>query len=65
MYGCCVDYGTLLKADSRLCGGANEILGIPAPLWLRGWVVGGFMGWVGGWCACEGWVGGGGVVGWW
>ena len=46
--------------------------GIPAPLWLCGWVVGGFMGWVGecvlmwggggvggvvGWCVCEGWVG--------
>ena len=57
---------------SRLCGGAHEMSGIPAPLWLCGWVVGGFMGWVGecvlmwggggvggvvGWCVCEGWVG--------
>ena len=31
----------------RLCGGAHEISGIPAPLWLHGWVVKGFMGWVG------------------
>ena len=38
----------------RLCGGAPEILGIPAPLCLCGWVVGGFMEWV---------VGVGGVVG--
>ena len=54
----------------RLCGGAHEISGIPAPLWLHGWVVVDFIGWVGGcwcgwwwdgWCggwhACEGWVG--------
>ena len=40
----------------RLCGGAHEILGIPAPLFLCGWVVGGLMGWLGfvGWW----WVGG-------
>ena len=31
-----------------LCGGAHEISGIPAPLCLHGWVIGGFMGWVGG-----------------
>ena len=24
---------------ARLCGGAHEISGIPAPLWLHGWVV--------------------------
>ena len=30
----------------RLCGGGDEISGIPAPLCLCGWVVGGFMGWV-------------------
>ena len=35
----------------RLCGGAHEILGIKAPLFLCGWVVGGFLGWVGGWWA--------------
>ena len=59
----------------RLCGGVQEISGIPAPLWLHGWVVGRVHGWVGvgvggvvvG-CACEGgWCGrhvcGGGVVG--
>ena len=38
----------------RLCGGAHEISGIKAPLFLCGWVVGGFLGWVrggeeGGW----------------
>ena len=33
----------------RLCGGAHEISGIKAPLFLCGWVVGGFLGgWVGG-----------------
>ena len=32
----------------KLCGGAHEISGIPASLCLCGWVVGGFMGWVGG-----------------
>ena len=31
----------------RLCGGAHEISGIPAPLCLCGWVVGGHIGWVG------------------
>ena len=30
----------------RLCEGAHEISDIPAPLWLCGWAVGGFMGWV-------------------
>ena len=34
----------------RLCGGAYEISGIKAPLFLHGWAVGGFLGWVvGGW----------------
>ena len=34
----------------RLCGGAHEISGIKAPIFLRGWVVGGGTsgGWVGG-----------------
>ena len=56
-----------------LCGGAHEISGIPAPLWLCGWVVERIMGWVlvmwvvvgvGGWvgggyvgCGGSGWVG--------
>ena len=43
----------------RLCGGAHEISGIPATLCLCGWVVGGFMGWVGvwwyGWCVHGRW----------
>ena len=30
----------------RLCGGAHGISGIKAPLFLHGWVVGGFLGWV-------------------
>ena len=45
----------------RLCGGAHEISGIPAPLWLCGWVVERIMGWVGGGyvgCGGNGWVGG-------
>ena len=33
----------------RLCGGAPEISGIKAPLFLHWWMVGGFLGWVGGW----------------
>ena len=44
----------------RLCGGAHEISGIPAPLWLCGWVVERIMGWVGGGyvgCGAGGWVG--------
>ena len=57
----------------RLCGGAHEISGIPAPLWLHGQVVEGFLKWVGGWVVVGwmsggvgGWVGvGGGVGGWW
>ena len=64
----------------RLCGGTYEILGIPAPLCLHGWVVGGFMGWVvvvvgwvvvlggvlvrGGWW-WDGWCLHEGVTGWW
>ena len=51
----------------RLCGGAHEISGIKAPIFLHGWVVG-----VGDWVAGGGvvvvgcGVGGGGieVVGW-
>ena len=51
----------------RLCGEAHEISGIPAPLFLHGWVVGGSMGWVcggglGGVLVRGGWVWGGGVV---
>ena len=42
----------------RLCGGAHEISGIKAPIFLRGWVVGGFLRWVGG---LDGGMGGGGV----
>ena len=39
------------------CGGAHEISGIPTPLCLCGWVVGGFIGrWVGQWVVV-GWVG--------
>ena len=43
----------------RLCGGAHEISGIKAPIFLRGWVGGGGVAWVvvgaewwrgGGWC---------------
>ena len=46
----------------RLCGGAHEISGIKAPIFLCGWVGGGGMGWWGG----GGRVGCGGVgmVGW-
>ena len=46
----------------RLCGGAHEISGIKALIFLRGWTGGGGTGgggW-GGWC----WGGWGGVVGW-
>ena len=47
----------------RLCGGAHEISGIKAPLFLCGWVG---VGWIMGWVGVE-WGGGGGVgvVGWW
>ena len=52
----------------RLCGGAHEISGIKAPIFLRGWLVVGrggvVVGWVwvgGGW---EGGYGGVGVVEW-
>ena len=49
----------------RLCGGANEISGIKAPLFLRGWVrvVGWWVVWlvlgwgVMGWVVVVGWVG--------
>ena len=47
----------------RLCRGAHEI-GIHAPLFLHGWVVEGFMGWVvvGGWGNGGGeWGSGGGM----
>ena len=40
----------------RLCGGANEISGIKALIFLCGWVGGGGTG--------SGGVGGGGRVGW-
>ena len=60
----------------RLCGGAHEISGISAPLWLHRWLVGRFMGWMGGWvllwvvvewvvwCGCV-FVRGGWVLWWW
>ena len=35
--------------NGRLCGVAHEISGIKAPPFLHGCVVGGFLGWVGGW----------------
>ena len=44
------------------CGGAHETSGIPAPLCLNGWMVRGFMRWVGG-CMVVGWVVGG-FIGW-
>ena len=44
----------------RLCGGAHEISGIKAPIFLHGWVVGGGVGRGGG----GGGMGRGGVVGW-
>ena len=53
----------------RLCGGAHEISGINALLFLYGWVVGGFLWWVGGGGVGRGGqvsgggVGGGGVGG--
>ena len=43
----------------RLCGGAHEISGIKAPLFLHGWVVWTVLG-VGGWVVVRE-----GVVGWW
>ena len=53
----------------RLCGGAHEISGIKAPLFLHVWVGGGGVGgrgddggvgwWQGVWCAGEG------CCGWW
>ena len=43
----------------RLCGGAHEISGIKAPIFLHGWVGGGGTG-GGGWVGVVGWV----VVGW-
>ena len=45
-----------------LCGGAHEISGIKAPLFLHGWVVG-LLG-VGEWGAGGGWVDGWVVLGW-
>ena len=42
----------------RLCGGAHEISGIKAPIFLHGWVRGGggVVGWVMvGWGVVEGW----------
>ena len=46
----------------RLCGGAHEISGITAPLFLCGRVVGGFWG---GWVKVVGWGLVGWVGGWW
>ena len=43
----------------RLCGGAHEISGIKATIFLHGWVGVGDLWWWGGW----GWVGVG-VIGW-
>ena len=41
---------------ARVCGRAHEISGIPAPLWLCGWVVLGSRGWGGRvWCGRVGW----------
>ena len=47
----------------RLCERAHEISGIKAPCFLRGWLVGGLLGWMGGlamvgwWLVAGGWVG--------
>ena len=46
----------------RLCQGAHEISGIKGPLFLCGWVAGGFFGWVG-W-VLVGRVGDGVLSGW-
>ena len=55
---------TFVYRMGRLCGGAHEISGIKAPLFLQGWVVGGFLGGVGGGgVGRDGWVSGGGGVG--
>ena len=43
------EYQIFVYQMGRLCGGAHEISGIKAPLFLHGWVLGGFLGWVGGW----------------
>ena len=43
----------------RLCGGAHEISGIKAPIFLRGWVGGGGGGGVGVVGDAEWWRGGG------
>ena len=53
----------------RLCGGAHEISGIKAPLFLcGGWLEGSWGGWMGG-CWWGVWVDFGGVggegLGWW
>ena len=59
---------SLLSTEWVDCGGAHEISGIPAPLCLCGWVVGGLMGWVGvvwvGVGVGGGGVGVGGCMGW-
>ena len=54
---------------ARLCGGAHEISGIKAPLFLcGGWLEGSWGGWVGGWWWWDGswggWVVGQVMVGW-
>ena len=49
------------RASGRTQGLGQGLSGIKAPLFLHGWVVGGFLGWVVGWGWW--WVGGGGVMG--
>ena len=63
-----VEYQLFVYQMGRLCGGAHDILGIKAPIFLHGWVVywgggvgGGGVGvvrwgWWGGW-VLEQWVG--------
>ena len=55
LYICHSTFVIIVYQKGRLYGAAHEISGIPAPLWLHGWVVGGFLG-------C---VDGGGVSVWW